>query len=62
MMKSLPKKNLRIEIITILLIKIIVLAVIWWMFFKDQHAVVDSRAIKNQILFKTTYTPKWRVL
>ncbi|OLY95553.1 cytochrome oxidase putative small subunit CydP [Polynucleobacter sphagniphilus] len=47
------RKNLRSEVMLILLIKIIILLAIWWIFFRNQSVPIDSQVIQNQILLKT---------
>ena len=47
------RKNLRTEVMLILLIKIIILLAIWWIFFRNQSVPIDSQVIQNQILLKT---------
>jgi hypothetical protein len=50
-------ERLKREIITIMVIKLLVLAILWWFFFHDAHVVVDSQRVAEQFNISTASPP-----
>ncbi|MFW0885570.1 UNVERIFIED_CONTAM: hypothetical protein MKS84_02580 [Pseudomonas sp. JL1] len=45
---TISDKRLRRHLLTAVLIKLLVLAVLWWLFIQDFHVSVDSNAVSNR--------------
>ncbi|AVU77480.1 hypothetical protein FHJ31_15770 [Pseudomonas sp. Fig-3] len=45
---TISDKRLRRHLLTAVLIKLLVLAVLWWLFIQDFHVSVDSNAVGNR--------------
>lgn len=45
---SISDKRLRHHLMTAVLVKLLVLAVLWWLFIRDSHVSVDSNSIGDR--------------